>query len=132
MIPIAAGARLPNNAQKTRTHEHNFTWNISNVHNGLAGKDRSQAAQANEMIEIERQVREAPAVCVICQYDEGSKRVHIAQFENESGKVLAYPGQDEFRRLLSENFVAVAAAVQDCYDEAEKQLRKKEKDERQS
>ena len=73
------------------------------------------------MIEIERQVREAPAVCVICQYDELSKRVHIAQFEDESGKVLAYHGQDDFRRLLSENFEAVAAAVQDCYDEAEKQ-----------
>ena len=73
------------------------------------------------MIEIERQVREAPAVCAICKYDELSKRAHIAQFEDESGKVLAYPGQDEFRRLLAENFEEVAAAVQDCYDEAEKQ-----------
>lgn len=70
------------------------------------------------MIEIERQVREAPPVCVICQYDEGSKRVHIAQFEDESGKVLAYPGQDEFRRLLAENFEEVAGAVSDCYEEA--------------
>lgn len=72
------------------------------------------------MIEIERQVREAPPICVICQYSEYIGRVHIAKFENEKGEVLAYPGQDEFRRLMAENFEEVAAAVADCYQEAEK------------
>ncbi len=72
------------------------------------------------MIEIERQVREAPDICVICQYDEAEKRVHIARFENESGEVLAYPWQAEFRRILAENFEEVAGAVSDCYEEAEK------------
>ena len=88
------------------------------------------------MIEIERQVREAPDICVICQYvetpilDPGTlrlvmeKRVHIARFENESGEVLAYPWQAEFRRILAENFEEVAGAVSDCYEEAEKALGK--------
>lgn len=71
-----------------------------------------------EMIEIERQVREAPDICVICQYDEAEKRVHIARFENESREVLAYPWQAEFRRIMAENFEEVAGAVSDCYEEA--------------
>ncbi|MBK7337795.1 MAG: hypothetical protein IPJ00_17285 [Saprospirales bacterium] len=76
------------------------------------------------MFEIERQVREAPDICVICQYVEADKRVHIARFENESGEVLAYPWQAEFRRILAENFKEVAGAVSDCYEEAEKALGK--------
>ena len=73
------------------------------------------------MIEIERQVREAPAICVIVQWDVSAQRPHIARFEDENGETIAYPGQDEFRRIVAANFEAVAAAVQDCYDEAEKQ-----------
>ena len=73
------------------------------------------------MVEIERQVSEAPAICVIVQWDESAQRPHIARFEDENGGTIAYPGQDEFMRLLAENFEEVAAAVQDCYDEAEKQ-----------
>lgn len=72
------------------------------------------------MIEIERQLTEAPDVCVICQYHQQEKRVHIARFENESGEVIAYPGQDEFRRIMAENFEEVAAVVSDCYEEARK------------
>lgn len=75
------------------------------------------------MIETERQITEAPDVCVICQYSEAENRVHIARFENESGEVIAYPGQDEFRRILAENFEEVAAAVSDCYEEGEKALK---------
>lgn len=76
------------------------------------------------MIEIERQLKEAPDVCVICQYHEVENRVHIARFENEAGEVIAYPGQDEFRRIMSENFEEVAGAVQDCYEEARKRATK--------
>ena len=72
------------------------------------------------MIEIERQVREAPDICVICQYDEAEKRVRVARFENESGEGLAYPWQAEFRRIMAENFEEVAGAVSDCYEEGEK------------
>lgn len=72
------------------------------------------------MIEIERQILEAPDICVICQYHEAENRVHIARFEDESGEVIAYPGQDEFRRILAENFEEVAGAVSDCYEEARK------------
>lgn len=72
------------------------------------------------MIEIERQLQEAPDVCIICQYHEQERRVHIARFENESGEVIAYPGQDEFRRIMDENREEVAAAVSDCYEEAKK------------
>lgn len=73
------------------------------------------------MVEIERQVSEAPAICVIVQWDVSAQRPHIARFEDENGNVIAYPGQDEFRRIMAENFEAVAAAVQDCNDEAERQ-----------
>lgn len=76
------------------------------------------------MIEIERQLVEAPDICVICQYSEQEKRVHIARFENESGEVIAYPGQDEFRRIMAENWDEVAAAVSDCYEEAQKRAPK--------
>lgn len=76
------------------------------------------------MIEIERQILEAPDICVICQYVEAEKRVHIARFDNESGEALAYPWQAEFRRILAENFEEVAGAVSDCYEEAEKALKK--------
>lgn len=75
------------------------------------------------MIEIERQVREAPDVYVICQYHEAENRVHIARFENESAEVIAWPGQGEFRRILMENFEEVAGAVSDCYEEARKALK---------
>lgn len=82
------------------------------------------AVNGRSMIEIERQVREAPDMCVICQYVEADKRVHIARFENESGEILAYPWQAEFRRILAENYAEVAGAVSDCYEEAEKALGK--------
>jgi len=72
------------------------------------------------MIEIERQITEAPSVCVICQYHAQERRVHIARFENEDGETIAYPGQDEFRRIMAENWEEVAAAVDDCYEEARK------------
>ena len=75
------------------------------------------------MIEIERQIREAPDICVICQYSEAEKRVHIARFENEDGETIAYPGQDEFRRIMAENWDEVAAAVSDCYEEGERALK---------
>ena len=73
------------------------------------------------MIEIERQVSEAPAICVIVQWDVSAQRPHIARFEDENGKTIAYPGQDEFRRIVAANFEVVAAAVQDCNDEAKRQ-----------
>ena len=73
------------------------------------------------MFEIERQICEAPDICVIIQYSTHEKRAHIARFENESGEILAYPGQDEFRRIMAENWDEVAAAVSDCYEEAKKQ-----------
>ena len=76
------------------------------------------------MFEIERQICEAPDICVIVQYSTHEKRAHIARFENEDGETIAHPGQDEFRRILAENFEEVAGAVSDCYEEAEKALKK--------
>lgn len=75
------------------------------------------------MTEIRREIEtsEATAICVIVQWDVSANRPHIARFENENGETIAYPGQDEFRRIVAANFEAVAAAVQDCNDEAKKQ-----------
>lgn len=75
------------------------------------------------MTEIRREIEtsEATAICVIVQWDVSAQRPHIARFEDENGETIAYPGQDEFRRIVSANFEAVAAAVQDCSDEAKRQ-----------
>lgn len=67
-----------------------------------------------EVVEIERQISEAPAICVIVQWDVSANRPRIARFEDENGETIAYPGQDEFRRICDKYFRAVKSAVADC------------------
>lgn len=72
--------------------------------------------------EVERQICEAPDVCIIVQWDEQADRAQIVRFETESGEVIAYPGQDEFRAICNEHFDEIAAVLTECSRQAKEAL----------
>lgn len=73
-------------------------------------------------MEIERQLSEAPDVCVIVKGNPVTMETWVERFEDERGQIIAERGQEEYRKLRLQYRAEIAAIREDLFEEMKGQI----------